>query len=64
LKLKTHKPDMTPQRKTAYKQRDGGSMQAIWDTFEYLKAQGMDIGPAAEAELVERGNIKEKYKKR
>jgi len=55
---------MTPQRKTAYKQRDGGSMQAIWDTFEYLKAQGMDIGPAAEAELVERGNIKEKYKKR
>lgn len=56
--------DMDDLRRTAYKDlNDDTAEEAIWEAFESLSEQGVNIGPKARAILNKRQKIKQKLPK-
>ena len=56
--------DYSQARKEIYVHMDPGEVQeALWEAFERLEGQGIDLGPKAEAILAKRKRIKEKIPK-
>ena len=60
---RTYNPEVAPLRKKEYQKLDDKLLEALAETMEGLKEQGVTLAPAMEAVLTERQLIKQTFKK-
>lgn len=61
---RTYNPEVAPLRKKEYQKLDGKLLEALAETMEGLKEQGIALAPAMETVLTERQLIKQTFKKK